>query len=87
MIKHIYSILKYPAIARENGITGTVVVSFIINKDGELQDASIMKDIGGGCGAEVLRVVKKLGNFTPGKQNGKPVSVIYRVPVKFDLRD
>ena len=87
MLSHIYKFLKYPAIARENGIEGTVVVSFVVDKKGNPQDLSIMKDIGGGCGAEVLRVINKLGTFTPGKQNGRPVSVIYRVPVKFDLRD
>ena len=86
MLSHIYSNLKYPEIARENNIHGTVVVSFIIDKNGSLTNAEIMKDIGGGCGQAVLSVIRDIGKFYPGKQNGRPVSVIYRVPVKFDLK-
>lgn len=86
MLSHIYSNLKYPAIARDNQIEGTVVVSFIIDKNGDLQEEEIMRDIGGGCGQAVLDVIKDLGKFYPGKQNGRPVAVIYRVPVKFELK-
>jgi len=86
MLSQIYSQLKYPSIARENGIEGTVVVGFVINKKGELQDLDILKEIGGGCGREVLRVIKTFDTFHPGKQNGRPVSVMYRIPVKFELQ-
>lgn len=85
LLKHIYGNVKYPALAREYGTQGTVVVSFIVNKVGQVEDIKIVKEIGMGCGDEVKRVINKLGQFLPGKQNGRPVSVIYRLPVKFSL--
>ena len=78
--------MKYPALARENEIEGTVVVSFIVTKNGEIENIEIMRDIGAGCGESVLKAMKKLGKFYPGKHNGRPVSVIYRLPVKFTLQ-
>lgn len=85
LIMHIYNNVKYPALAREYGVQGTVVVSFIVNKQGFVEDVKIVRGVGSGCGEEVERVIKKLGRFLPGKQNGRPVSVIYRLPVKFSL--
>jgi len=85
LIKHIYGNVKYPALARGSEIEGTVVVSFIVNKQGNVEDVKIVRGIGGGCGEEVKRVIEKLGQFLPGKQNGRPVSVIYRLPVKFSF--
>jgi len=87
LLHHIYDLLRYPSIARENGIEGTVVVGFVIDKHGQLTNLEILKDIGGGCGREVLRVISKLGDFSPGQQGGRSVSVLYRVPVKFDLQE
>lgn len=85
LIKHTYEHVHYPALAREYETQGTVVVSFIVNKQGYVEDVKIVKDIGMGCGDEVIKAIKKLGRFLPGKQNGKPVAVIYRLPVKFSL--
>jgi protein TonB len=85
LIKHAYENVRYPALARENKIEGTVVVSFVVNKLGNVEDIKIVRDIGMGCGDEVLRAIHKLGKFKPGKQNGRPVSVVYRLPVKFSL--
>jgi len=86
VMKTIYSYVKYPSIARENSIEGTVVVSFVVDKKGEIQNLEIVRDIGAGCGAEVLKAMRKLGKFFPGKHNGRPVSVIYKLPVKFKLQ-
>ncbi|MDF1695156.1 MAG: energy transducer TonB [Saprospiraceae bacterium] len=85
LMKHIYSNVKYPVEARDINVEGMVVVSFIVNKKGEIEDIDIVRDIGFGCGREVVASVNKLGKFLPGKQNGKPVRVIYRLPVKFKL--
>ena len=82
----LYSYVKYPAIARGNRVEGTVVVSFVVAKDGSIQNLEIMRDIGAGCGEAVLSAMKKLGKFYPGKHNGRPVSVIYKLPVKFKLQ-
>jgi len=86
LIEHIYKNVKYPALARDYETEGTVVVSFVVNKEGEVEQVKILRDIGMKCGEEVKRVINELGRFLPGKQNGRPVSVIYRLPVKFSLR-
>jgi protein TonB len=85
LLKHIYENVKYPPLARESSVEGTVVVSFVVNKSGKIEDIKLVRDIGAGCGNEVERVIRRLGEFLPGKQNGRPVSVIYRIPVKFRL--
>lgn len=78
--------IKYPKVARENGITGKVHVTFVVEKDGRLTDIKILRDIGGGCGAEVVRVVKTMPRWNPGKQRGKPVRVQFNLPVDFNLK-
>lgn len=78
--------IKYPQMAKEAGIEGTVVLSFIVGKKGEIEDVKVLKSLGGGCSAESVRVAKKMPNWTPGKQRGKPVKVKYHLPVKFRLQ-
>jgi TonB family protein len=77
--------VKYPTIAKENGIQGMVVVGFIVEKDGSITNASIVKDIGGGCGTEAMRVVKTMPKWEPAKQNNQPVRSKVNLPVKFRL--
>lgn len=77
--------IVYPTAARENGIEGTVYVSFVVGKDGSIRDAQIKRGVAGGCSEEALRVVKMMPNWNPGKQNGKAVSVTFTIPVKFKL--
>lgn len=77
--------IRYPALARENGIGGTVVVRFIVEKDGSISNVKVVRDIGGGCGAEALRVVQSMPDWLPGKQQGRPVRVQFNLPVKFRL--
>lgn len=89
MLEFVYQNIKYPAIARENGIEGTVVVTFVVEKDGKVTDARIVRDIGGQCGQEALRVVQLMNDksivWTPGKQRGRPVRVQFNLPVRFKL--
>ncbi len=87
MLAFIYENVKYPKEAREAGTEGMVVVSFIVEKDGSIADAEIVRSIGSGCDEEVLRVVYLMPNWKPGKQNGKKVRVHYNLPVKFKLDD
>lgn len=77
--------IVYPAVARENGIDGTVYVGFVVWKDGSIRDVHIKRPVAGGCSEEALRVVKLMPNWNPGKQNGKAVSVTFTIPVKFKL--
>ncbi len=85
MLEFIYKHIKYPTIARETTIQGTVVGSFVVEKDGSISDIEILRDIGGGCGKEVIKVVEKMPKWVPGKQKGRKVRVRYRIPVKFRL--
>lgn len=77
--------LKYPRPAAENAIQGMVVLKFIIEKDGAINTVNIVRDIGGGCGAEAKRLVLAMPKWTPGKKNGQAVRVEYTMPVKFKL--
>jgi len=81
--------LKYPAIARENGIQGRLFIRFVVDNNGTIQDAQILRDIGAGCGDAALDVINSmndvLGNWTPGKQRGNKVKVMYTMPVFFNL--
>jgi protein TonB len=78
--------IKYPAMARENGISGTVYITFVVEGDGKITDVKSLRGLGGGLTEEALRVVKMMPNWTSGKQNGKPVRVQFTLPVKFTLR-
>jgi len=86
LMSFIYDHLKYPALARQNNIEGRVVAKFVINKSGDVSDIRIVYDVGGGCGKSVQEVIKKLPSWNPGKQNGRPVSVMYNIPVMFNLK-
>lgn len=77
--------LSYPDTAKEQNITGKVIVSFVVEKDGRITNAKVIKDIGGGCGDEALRVVNKMPRWKPGKQKGKPVRVQFSLPFVFNL--
>jgi protein TonB len=77
--------VKYPIVAMENGIEGKVYVEFVIEKDGKVTNPVIIRDIGGGCGDEVLKALEKMPNWVPGKQRGKPVRVRMTIPVKFHI--
>ena len=79
--------IKYPETARENGIEGTVYVEFVIAKDGSVTNVVAKRKVDGGCTEEALRVIKKMPNWAPGIQEGKPVNVKYTLPIKFKLED
>lgn len=85
MIKFLYENIRYPEMARTNGIEGTVYLKFVVEKDGSISNAKIMRDIGGGCGQEALRVVGNMPKWLPGKQQGRAVRVQFSMPVKFKL--
>ena len=89
MLEYIYTNIKYPEIAKINGVQGMVVIRFIVEKDGSLSNLEIVRDIGAECGEEALRVVKSMNEmeqrWTPGHQRGHPVRVYYNLPVRFKL--
>jgi len=77
--------IRYPDNARENGISGRVIVKFVVNEDGSVSDVQIVRGIGGGCDEEAKRVVSSMPRWTPGKQNGHAVKVYFTLPVSFKL--
>ncbi len=85
LLKFLYANIRYPDVARQNGIEGTVYLKFVVEKDGSISNAQVMRDIGGGCGAEALRVVGQMPKWRPGKQRGREVRVQFSLPVKFKL--
>lgn len=85
MLEFIYKNLKYPKAAREAGVEGTAVVSFVVDQSGEIRDAKIVRSTGGGCDEEVLRLVGEMPDWIPGKQRGQAVNVQFNLPIRFKL--
>jgi len=78
--------LKYPEIAVENGISGKVFIRFIIEKNGSLSHAEVVRGVDPALDAEALRVVKSSPKWKPGKQRGQEVRVSYTFPINFVLQ-
>jgi len=85
-IEGIAARLRYPEIAQKAGVEGRVFVQFVINKEGRVEDAVVIKGQGAGLDEEALRVVQT-ARFKPGKQRGKPVKVRMSMPITFRLED
>ncbi|MDA1267589.1 MAG: TonB family protein [Bacteroidetes bacterium] len=83
--KYLSDNLKYPTQARRMGIEGTVIVVFVINIDGTIQDVEVLRGIGGGCDEEAAKIVKNAPKWDPGKQRGRPVRTRMRLPIRFKL--
>jgi len=79
--------LRYPPIAAENGISGTVVVRFAVWKDGSIRNIEVLSPVDRSLDEEAVRVIKSMPNWIPGKQNGNSVSVYFVAPVKFQLAE
>ena len=77
--------IRYPEMARKAGVEGRVIVQFVVNEQGDVENATIIRGIGGGCDEEALRVISS-AKFTPGKQRGRPVKVRMSLPILFKLR-
>lgn len=78
--------INYPADAAEAGITGRVIVSFVIEKDGSISNARVVRSIHPSLDAEAIRIVKTMPKWIPGKNNGQPVRVEYIMPISFKLQ-
>ena len=75
--------IKYPKEAKRKGAEGTVFISFIVEKNGTISDAKVIRGFDQSCEAEALRVVKAMPEWKPGKDKGKTVKVKFVLPVKF----
>lgn len=77
--------LKYPRDAQRYGIEGRVFIQFIVEKDGTISNAKVIKGIGAGCDEEALRVLREMPNWIPGKHKGEPArqKIIQNILFKF----
>jgi TonB family protein len=85
MYQYLAENIRYPREAKKNGVSGRVLVTFVIERDGSVTEVRVLRGIGGGCDEEAVRVVKAMPRWTPGIQKGKPVRVQYNIPIKFTL--
>ncbi|MEO8795794.1 MAG: TonB family protein, partial [Daejeonella sp.] len=77
--------IQYPAEAKKNNVSGKVILSFIVEKNGSLNDIKVLRGVGSGLDEEAIRVMKGSPKWLPGKENGKPVRVAYTLPMQFSL--
>ena len=78
--------MQYPPVAAENGISGRVVVGFVVERDGSISHVQVLRGVDPSLDKEAVRLVKSMPKWNPGMQNGSPVRVKYNVPVQFKLQ-
>jgi protein TonB len=84
-MKYLRDNIRYPAIARESGIQGTIFITFVVERDGNITDVRVVRGIGGGCDEEAIRVVENMPKWVPGRQRGRSVRVQFMMPIRFTL--
>ena len=87
LMKYLQKEMKYPKEAQDKGIQGRVIVQFVVNKDGSICEANVVKSVDPLLDAEALRVINAMPHWTPGKQRGEPVRVRFTIPVAFHLAE
>jgi len=85
LMKFLQKNIKYPTICQEQGIQGRVIVQFVVNTDGSIVDAQVIKPVNPYLDKEALRVVGTMPKWKPGEQRGKKVRVRFTLPVTFRL--
>lgn len=86
LLQHISNELKYPETAKDNGIEGMVVVQFVVKADGTVGDVKVTRSLDPDCNKEAVRLVRSLPRWTPGRHNGRAVTVYYTLPIRFRIR-
>lgn len=85
LMQYVSENLNYPIKARRRGVQGSVVVSFVIEKNGDVSSVEAVKKIGTGCDEEAMRVIREMPRWTPGYVDDRPVKVKYALPLRFRL--
>ena len=75
--------IQYPPVAKNNGITGTVLVEFVVEKDGQVTNAKVKVPLFPECDKEAVRGVMSMPKWKPGKNMGKPVRCYFQIPITF----
>lgn len=83
LLQFISQNLVYPVIAQEQEIQGSVILEFVVEKDGSIGDVKVIKSLSKECDQAAIDVVRKLPRFAPAKKQGKPVAVKFRLPIRF----
>ena len=86
LMKFLQSHINYPPMAAENNVQGKVIVQFVVDKTGKVGEVKVVRNVDKDLDNEAIRVCKALPKFTPGRQNGRPVSVWYTLPIQFKLQ-
>lgn len=87
LMKWLGNNIRYPEAAQQNDIQGKVIVKFVVEKDGSIGAATILKGVDKDLDREALRVVKKMPKWQPGKNNGVAVRSYFNLPVTFKLQN
>lgn len=86
LMKYLSSNIRYPQDAREMGIEGKVYLSFVVDKEGYVKNVEIRRGVYTSMDMEAVRVVKAMPRWKPGTQDGKPVNVLFNLPINFKLQ-
>ena len=86
LLKYLRENLKYPDNTKDRGVQGRLVIGFIVEKDGSLTDVKVLRPVDIDLDAEVLRVVKGMPKWIPGRHNGQRVRVRYLLPIHICLQ-
>ena len=86
LMKFLASHINYPPMAAENNVQGKVIVQFVVDKTGKVGEVKVVRSVDKDLDHEAIRVCQALPKFTPGRQNGRPVSVWYTLPIQFKLQ-
>jgi len=85
LLDYIARNLKYPIETQRKGIQGKIIVRFVVNKSGKVENAKVIRGLEENADAEGLRVINSLPDWIPGSQKGKKVSVYYVLPISYKL--
>ncbi|WP_372774580.1 energy transducer TonB [Mangrovibacterium sp.] len=86
LLRFVSRSIKYPEIAKQNGVQGKIFVRFVVNTDGSISDAFVLRPLDPSLDKEAIRVVTSMPRWKPGSQNGKPVRVNFTIPINFVLQ-
>lgn len=87
LMKWLASNVRYPQMALENGISGRVIVKFVVEKDGSVSGVTLVRGVDKDLDREAIRVVKSMPKWQPGKNNGQAVRCYFNLPVNFKLAE
>ena len=85
--KYLAKNIVYPRKERKTGVEGRVIVRFVIDEDGMVDDVVVVQKVSPRLDAEAVRVISQMPQWKPGKQNGEPVKVYFTLPINFVLED